>query len=120
MADILIRGMDKPGSCHECDFCEIQDINFELLYYCNRTKRFIDEEEACNIPSDCPLHELPEHGDLIDRDVLYKLMETYSDYGGATEPHDENMIHRDSILFAIENAPAIAQANKEPSKEETE
>lgn len=55
MSDILIRGMEKPGSCRECDFCEVQDINFETLYFCNRNDRFLDDEEACNVPSDCPI-----------------------------------------------------------------
>ena len=66
MADILIRGINKPGGCRECDFCEVQDINFEIFYFCNRNDRFLDDEEVCNIPSDCPISELPPHGRLID------------------------------------------------------
>ena len=42
---------------------------------------------------------------LIDADVLWELMCTYDDYQGAKEAHDSELIHRDSILFAIETAP---------------
>ena len=110
MADILIRGMDKPGGCDDCDFCKIQDINFDLLYYCSRTERFIDEEEACNIPSDCPIHELPEHGDLIDRDKLLEedidLFIEYDDF------EDESGCSTD----VIRNAPVIVPSNKEDAE----
>lgn len=124
MADILIRGMDKPGGCADCDFCRIQDINFELLYYCNRIERFIDEEEACNIPSDCPIIELPEHGDLIDRDVL--LAEYERDERAADEHGREFSFSFDSggarctewgiVQQKLMDAHAIVPA----SKEETE
>lgn len=98
MADILIRGMDKPGGCRECDFCEVQDINFEILYFCNRNDRFLDDEEACNIPNDCPIYELPAHGDLIDRNAI-----PYTDtYNGLIVEMDQ-----------IDRLPVIVPSNKE-------
>ena len=109
MPDILIRGMDKPFHCFACNLSYLRG---ERLF-CPVTK---DEVLRFKIASDCPIQELPEHGDLIERDDLYKIMETYTDYGGATEPHDENQIHRDSILFAIENAPVIVPSNKEETE----
>ena len=44
---------------------------------------------------------------LIDANALWELMRTYDDYQGAKEAHDLELIHRDSILFAIENAPTV-------------
>ena len=44
---------------------------------------------------------------LIDADALWKTMCEYDDYQGAREAHDLELIHRDSILFAIEQAPTI-------------
>lgn len=44
---------------------------------------------------------------LIDANALWELMRTYDDYQGAKEPHDVELIHRDSILFAIETAPTV-------------
>ena len=114
MADILIRGMEMPQNCFNCSTkidpdnrrCKIDGHVFEETL----------GKLTCGRDCDCPLHKLPEHGDLIDRDALYALMEKYTDYGGATEPHDENQIHRDSVLFAIETAPVIVPSNKEETK----
>lgn len=44
---------------------------------------------------------------LIDADALWKQMEEYDDYMGSKGAHDLNVIHRDSILFAIEQAPTV-------------
>ena len=63
MADILIRGMDKPHNCFQCDLSYLRG---ERLF-CHVTK---DEVLRSKIAPDCPIHELPEHGDLIDRDAF--------------------------------------------------
>lgn len=47
------------------------------------------------------------HGRLGDLDALQNRMETYSDYEGAIGYHDEDMICRDSVAYAIEQAPTI-------------
>lgn len=47
---------------------------------------------------------------LIDANALWGQMEQYDDYQGAKEAHDLDMIHRDSILFAIEQAPTVDAA----------
>lgn len=51
MADILIRGMDKPTSCDDCP-----------MYTCMHNF------------DDCHLVELPEHGDLISRERAFQMM----------------------------------------------
>lgn len=43
----------------------------------------------------------------IDANALWEFMRTYDDYQGAKEAHDVELIHRDSILFAIETAPTV-------------
>ena len=112
MADILIRGMEKPGSCRECDFCELQDINFEILYFCNRNDRFLDDEEVCNIPNDCPIIELPEHGDLIDIRNAVNAMFALGNY----HLNDYEKGWNDGIKAVIENAPVIVPSNKEDAE----
>lgn len=76
-----------------------------------------DYDLACNYPDaliaayahyikdGTPLHK--GHGRLIDADRLWEFMRTYDDYQGAKEAHDVELIHRDSILFAIETAPTV-------------
>ena len=112
MADILIRGMEKPGSCRECDFCEVQDINFEILYFCNRNDRFLDDEDACNIPNDCPIIELPEHGDLISSENVIETIERLRDKSG----NDEMAFALNWALRLIREKPVIVPSNKEGSE----
>lgn len=56
MMGVFISDMDIPGGCKECDFCETVPLE-ELAFYCNRNKRYLSSEEACNIPVDCPISE---------------------------------------------------------------
>ena len=113
MPDILIRGMEKPGSCRECDFCEVQDINFEILYFCNRNDRFLDDEEACNIPNDCPIIELPEHGDLIDAsDYRDKFMNGVYDLCN----DDSDNYRANAIIDLFDYAPVVIPSNKEDTE----
>ena len=60
MADILIRGMDMPTHCDDCTFYD--------GIFCARTGYYIyyPEEKL----EECPLIEVPDHGDLIDRNAL--------------------------------------------------
>ena len=117
MADILIRGMEKPGSCRECDFCELQDINFEILYFCNRNDRFLDDEEVCNIPNDCPIIELPEHGDLIDRVAFRAEMDKHYPFDHGTQRrHGEADKAKSTVINMLANAPVIVPSNKEETE----
>ena len=61
MPDILIRGMGKPKSCNAC--------MFDVYGLCLINKYLEAEDELTH---DCPLVELPPHGDLIDRDAFVK------------------------------------------------
>ena len=88
MPDILIRGMDKPHNCFQCDLSHLRG---ERLF-CHVTK---DEVLRSKIASDCTIQELPEHGDLIDRDALPE---------GRLEWED------------IDYAPVIVPSNKEETE----
>ena len=72
---ILIRGMEMPENCDKCRFqsalrlyCDAMPYN-----YCGNT----DDIER---PEWCPLIEIPQHGDLIDRDELRKIFLEQYDY----------------------------------------
>ena len=72
---ILIKGMDMPKNCKECDFCN--EINFEgylwFDYYCSVKDKSFDWDDDDNKPDWCPLVEIPTpHGDLVDlNDVVH-------------------------------------------------
>ena len=60
---ILIKGMDMPKNCQECDLY-IEGACYAKGY---RDYRLIMDKSK---PDDCPLIELPPHGDLVDRNEL--------------------------------------------------
>lgn len=86
MPDILIHGMEMPPSCADCPFClEERDDYDEPTTYCVATK--IESPSDLHGVIDginhqkgrmwfCPLHELPPHGDLIDRDAILNAEKT--------------------------------------------
>lgn len=85
MADILIRGMEMPKTCADCHDADLPTAIAFLGTKCPRA-------------TGCPIHELPEHGDLIDK---YRI--PYRDtYGGLIAEKD-----------VIDRLPVIVPSNKE-------
>ena len=72
MAGIYIPNMKKPASCMLCP----SSVCIKLALLCNGPIEAINlaEKRSQNLwqetPDDCPLIEVPDHGDLIDRDSL--------------------------------------------------
>lgn len=60
---ILIKGLKMPKSCCDCIF----DVWGACLIN-------INTEPKNKLTHSCPLIELPDHGDLIDRDALRQEM----------------------------------------------
>ena len=101
MSEVLITGMEMPNTCRRC-------IEMGIPVHC----RVIKQEAVTAVmsgydrPSDCPLIELPPHGDLIDRDNLAKqtkinICKTGDDY--------------DDMWKAIFDAPTIIEASTSPA-----
>lgn len=80
---ILIKGMEMPTSCYECPFLDYEEgfcfasgVKHESGWY---------ESKLCpggiedGRHDDCPLIEIPPHGDLIDRDIVYNFAEALDD-----------------------------------------
>lgn len=66
MAGVYIKGMEMPESCRECPL--IKPIHHTS--YCQILGKNCGDIKKRN--KLCPLVEVPDHGDLIDRDVLMK------------------------------------------------
>lgn len=98
MSDIGIRNMDMPKTCKEC-------IEMEIPVRC----RVIKQEPVTaimtgyNRPKDCPLVELPQHGDLIDRSELPTTSITDYAFEGHTVVEYGD----------VQNAPTILEASEE-------
>lgn len=60
---VLIKGMKMPQSCYMCDMLELSGaVGCKHAYDTSNS----EWGRALN----CPLIELPDHGDLIDRNML--------------------------------------------------
>ena len=72
---ILIKGMKMPQNCDACPmlyeyrFCALTDDHASSIEWKMEEKRM----------PNCPLIELPDHGDLVDRDELYVNTMDYCD-----------------------------------------
>ena len=102
MADILIR-MEMPETCGQCPI-----FNYDYNI-CNFLSTHHHEYEISRIDG-CPLHELPEHGDLIDRDAFREENEYYL--------HREfiNPKYEDTLDDLLKDAPVIVPSNKEETE----
>lgn len=102
MSDLLIKGIKIPKTCSECQstlglFCD------ECPLFKDFPKEFTGESELLGHTrlSNCPLVEIPSHGDLIDRD---KLMDALG-----REFHDKAPSSTD-VLLRLGFAPTVIES----------
>ena len=93
---ILIRGMEMPKNCKECDLY-IEGACYAKGY--RDYRRIMDKSK----PDDCPLIELPPHGRLGDLDKLYAMVNEADDYGADIA----------DVLRLIIDAPTVIEAEGE-------
>lgn len=104
---ILIKGMAMPRHCGECG-----------IEWCNRWKRLIiaGMPIAQERPQDCPLVEIPPHGDLIERDALAKKLGITDMDCSKCDWNNRGFCNRGlnfvDACDAIENAPTIIPAEE--------
>lgn len=103
---VLIKGMEMPKACYECRMYEAD------IYYCVATERDIDipslDEGRCSF---CPLIELTDHGDLIDREVLKKSLIDEGETMGI-DGFSIDGLSVDDVCCAIENALVVIPAER--------
>lgn len=100
---ILIKGLRMPRGCDECyirerDTCPLLKVNV------GEWGRYVG----------CPLVELPDHGDLIDR---YMLIGGFADWYIQESPMylGDNSVVAETIgdaMKAIEDAPVVIPAER--------
>ena len=94
MSGIYIKGMKMPSKCGICPCLGTDDP--DIRYYCCLDYE-IEGVSFNSKPKDCPLVPVPDHGRLIDADVLIfdRCIDTYM------------------ALSAVANAPTIIPSDKE-------
>lgn len=65
---VIIKGMAMPETCYECRFCE-EHSEYPFAMFCVAHLNCIEDARSGRLET-CPLVELHDHGDLIDRDAL--------------------------------------------------
>ena len=117
---ILIKDMEMPKSCNEC--------TMSIEHACMINGNIISDYWArLDRPTDCPLVELPPHGDLIDRDALYEKTaewEAQALHMVEVTMNDEDttkwkrwstvLIERGAFKSDVANAPTIIEAEVIP------
>ena len=61
---VYIKGMEMPVSCTRCPLSD------DDVVFCHSAKKYIP---MLGHPTFCPLIEVPDHGRLIDADVLEEM-----------------------------------------------
>lgn len=99
---VLIKGAKPPNGCRWCYFSE--DSKCALIVGCD-----FDDTNGWKRRKDCPLIELPDHGDLIDRDELMMKMWEASAYA----PNHCSWVNA-RVVFAkdVEDAPVVIPAER--------
>ena len=104
MADILIRGISIPRNCFECplftncDACEGYECGCGLLGGIGYEEDISEDRRRDN----CPLVELPEHGDLVSKDDVMNAI-----LGEPPEAHYPSW-----YASIVNEIPAIVPSNK--------
>lgn len=104
MSGVYIQGMKMPENCYQCPFGADVDIGVGVAHGCNLIKDFA--QFANERHSDCPLIPVPDHGDLIDVDILSKYKQVCTDT--KTGMYEEVV-----SMAAVRNVKRIIRADKE-------
>lgn len=103
---VLIKGMEMPKSCWRCPLCLTVDPD---TYRCLPTGQEFEStfDAIDHIVLDCPLFEIPPHGDLIDRSQISGLFDR--------DRHNRNiysLVWNDAINTVIQTMPTIIDAEE--------
>ena len=113
---VIVKGMEIPKNCEECEFHLTEDIAFELIHQCQINRGYIDNADIHGFPHDCPLVELQEkHGRLIDENdvidaVHERLRVLQSDKAFVKKHGDIDLL---GVLPYIAKIPTVFEAEGE-------
>ena len=102
MPDILIRGMEMPRTCADCHDADLPTAIAWLGAKCPWAHGIIDPgvyDLRHGRHPDCPLLELPPHGDLIDMDKI-----RYTELYGGVEVTTANWIDSLPVVVPAERS----------------
>lgn len=110
--NIIIKDMEMPQNCYFC----------WLGHKCPKYESLLWNEINKKRKADCPLVEIPPHGDLIDRNALTDAIKSTDWYHqapnkemvhGANSAEHQAWYKEQDIYSALENAPTIIEAEED-------
>ena len=103
---VLIKDMEMPKSCYACDFSfPSTDSEGGVHTICTALQEeilplLLERQE------DCPLVEVPPHGDLIDRDKIwlndFEIVMCNGDYKEALQMQTKKILDAPTVIEAEE------------------
>ena len=102
MSGIYIKGMEMPKSCMACQWSRTDITNTD---WCVLTEK--------DLPCDCPLVAVPDHGRLIDADALHEhMVKVHNEWKEHPELHESIIpVVDDEVMILY--FPTIIPADKE-------
>lgn len=117
MGDILIKGMEMPRDCMECD---ISQYVTQHDRYCLVVDDNVNKYSETRHPK-CPLVEVKPHGDLIDRDELVgAISDAYCENCCEIKPIGCKSCEMERVMEIIGNAPVVIPMVGSVHKENTD
>ena len=103
---LYIPGIEMPKHCGCCKAAFPDGVGFS----CCMIKGYPPIDNQRGRRPNCPIHELPPHGDLIDiRTVLEIVMQYVPDDDGSCSKANADLRE---LLDAIENVPVVIPAER--------
>ena len=93
---VLIKGAKPPSGCRWCYFNE--DSKCALIVGCD-----FDDTNGTKRRKDCPLIELPDHGDLVDADEVMKTANEMAEYW-ETEYEMPRILQNANVIIPAERS----------------
>ena len=101
---VLIKGTKMPKGCRQCHFKEW--TNSRAGWFCPLRHKFLSRRVIIQDKRyvDCPLIEIPPHGDLIDKDKLVNVLFDLLD-------DSDKPVH--DMLLEVETAPTVIESEEQ-------
>jgi len=105
---VLIKGMKMPEECCVCDFM-VNGMRCSALKFCDVDDAILRGERY----ADCPLIEIPEHGDLVDVNELESWIENWFYKERYYHPYSKGKtIPTEELRDIIKSVPVIIPAER--------
>lgn len=109
---VYIKGLKMPKHCWQCAFKDCDD-NCAVMYAIERKNISVFETWGeGRVPNWCPLVELPDHGDLIEREYAIGSACSGRIRALPTTEDGEDWIRVEEVRQSIKSVPAVIPADR--------